>query len=224
MIDPNIQSELDKVQLHYCSEHMKDTIDALSTIPGAREAVANGLIRLVNAFPTDIDTLTKVTLLYDVLTSEITYNKKQLETHATPYTFLDGLYRNQGVCMGIAELFTVLAVGLGLACVHVVGYADATVANGAGLHTWNIVLLDDQQWYFLDPTFDLHKVGVPQHRWFLKCQKDMRGHHLDDQRLRGELDRWPGGVFPLAQCSWNAPLPRHPKTAELRQLFRSIRL
>lgn len=223
MSQQEIQKQLATVYDDYRSQHMKNTVDALDKYPGGREKVAKGLRKLIDAFPKNLDTLSKATLLYDVLTGEIVYNHAQLNTHKTPYTFLDGLFRNQGVCMGIAELYTVLATGLGLECMHVVGYADDTVAAGGGLHAWNMLLLDDKKWYFLDPTFDLHQSPGPRRNWFLKSQDEMFGHYLDQRTLRENLNGWQSGAHPLADHSWQLPLPNHPRTSELRTLFRNIR-
>lgn len=222
MTDPDIRAELNRVSENYRSDHLKTTIDVLERIPGARAAVDRGITKFVEAFPENADTLTKATLLYDVLTSELTYNRKQMDTHLAPYTFIDGLFQKKAVCMGISELYTILATRLGLDCLHVVGYADATVARNPDLHCWNAILLDNKQWYFMDVTFDLHQYPGYRRHWYLKCEKDMKGHHLDHRMLSKDLCNWPGGVFPIARTSWAGHLPEHPKTAELRRIFRGI--
>ena len=139
---------------------------------------------------------TKCRLIYDALSRFLTYDMTQ-DAGELRYSYVGGLMNGRAVCMGIAELFTMLAKAFGLKCVTVIGYGGDPARKG-GLHAWNIVWIEEIS-YHMDLTWDLQRRLF---RFYLKSDAYMRDH--DHQWLE---ERYP-------RCPVNGThIPRVPKEA-----------
>lgn len=172
--------ELTTMSKRYAVRHMMRTSGTLRKLPkNLQDKVDTVLIRFVKVIPPAISIEKKVALIYHVLTSQITYDKKGMHESKIPYTFIGALCGRKAVCMGIAELFTYLCTLIGIKAITVIGYYAASAEdNNAGLHAWNMVKLSDGRYYHLDATGDLHKPDPDwEPRWFLKSDEEMYGHY-----------------------------------------------
>ncbi|MBR5246570.1 MAG: hypothetical protein IKV25_04275 [Clostridia bacterium] len=88
----------------------------------------------------------KVKSIHDYLANNIVYDN----TLAEPNIFdaYGALITGICVCEGYAEAFKLLCDREGIPCITVVG-----TGNG-GAHKWNMVLMEDNEWYTLDATWD----------------------------------------------------------------------
>lgn len=88
----------------------------------------------------------KVKSIHDYLANNIVYDN----TIAEPNIFdaYGALVAGVCVCEGYAEAFKLLCDREGIPCLTVVG-----TGNG-GAHKWNLVLMEDGEWYLLDSTWD----------------------------------------------------------------------
>ena len=132
------------------------------------------LDRFAAMIPDNLPDTVRATLLYDALRSYITYDHDE---NAARYTYPAALFKGRAVCMGIADLYSILCQRLALDCRVIVGYAGGQKPGGGGLHAWDLVRVtaDDgtPHWYHIDPTWDL---GTGARRYFLKSDAYMRLH------------------------------------------------
>ena len=175
--------KLETISKQYATRHLRKTLATLNSLPkDLRKRVNDVLTRFVAVIPPSASIEQKVALLYYVLTSQISYDYKGMDTERMPYTFISALCKKKAVCMGISELFTYLCTLVGVKAVTVIGYACGTAqpsgqeADG-GLHAWVMVRLSDHRWYHLDPTWDIHKVSSHwKPKWFLLSEDEMDRH------------------------------------------------
>ena len=88
----------------------------------------------------------KVKSIHDYLCNSIVYD----DTIAEPNIFdaYGALVTGVCVCEGYAEAFKLLCDREGIPCINVIG-----TGNG-GAHKWNMVQMEDGEWYTLDSTWD----------------------------------------------------------------------
>lgn len=88
----------------------------------------------------------KVKSIHDYLCNSIVYDS----TLAEPNIFdsYGALINGVCVCEGYAEAFKLLCDREGIPCINVMG-----TGNG-GAHKWNMVLMEDGEWYTVDSTWD----------------------------------------------------------------------
>lgn len=118
----------------------------------------------------------KVKYIYNYLTTNVTYDYDHLNdsSYVTCYTAYAALCQNTAVCQGYALAFYRLALEMGVDARFVSGTADG------GAHGWNIVQMDDGNYYFADATWDAPYVAIGQsYRYFLKGTGDMSNHIVD---------------------------------------------
>lgn len=102
-----------------------------------------------------------VVAINDYLVERITYNHQWAEINNTDAIDVDHAQDSYGalvhekqsvVCEGYAEAFKALCDAYGIECYHVEG---RTLTDGElGLHSWNIVRMDDGKWYPVDVTWN----------------------------------------------------------------------
>ncbi len=92
-----------------------------------------------------------------------------------PYEVLSS---GKAKCVGYAETFKLLCDIAGIPCKKVGGYSGSTP------HAWNIVQLEDSEWYEVDCTADDTYIdGKISYNWFLITTKEMEKDH---KRTRGD--------------------------------------
>lgn len=117
--------------------------------------------------------------VYDWLGSNVTFNTSSLlavpgsdlNTH-TPYGVLTG---KTAVCVGFATTFKLFMNMLGLDCMVM---HDKELS-----HSWDIVKLDDDQWYMCDVTLDDRSNGKPIHKYFNCTSAQFSQNHEYDDTL-----------------------------------------
>lgn len=94
----------------------------------------------------------------------------------TPYGVLKG---KNAVCVGYATTFKLFMNMLGLECM---------VEHDNSLsHSWNIVKLDDDEWYLVDVVFDGATNSKPQYKCFNCTNNDFQSDH-----------EWNADLYPIA--------------------------
>ena len=88
----------------------------------------------------------KLKSIHDYLANNIVYDSTL--TEANIFDSYGALINGVCVCEGYAEAFKLLCDREGIPCITVVG-----TGNG-GAHKWNMVQMDDNEWYTLDVTWD----------------------------------------------------------------------
>lgn len=144
----------------YCRQHLMTTSGSMT--PVQRHKINRALQRFAQVFPRGLSEYEKVLLLYEVITRTVQYDESDAKDPLS-YTAVGPLLRQTGVCIGIAELFTLVCSCLGIRCLTVIGYATCYTEQGG--HAWNMVQLPahgERPFYHLDPTWDL---GVRRSQW-----------------------------------------------------------
>ncbi len=88
----------------------------------------------------------KVKSIHDYLTNNIVYDSTLAEPNI--FDVYGALITGVCVCEGYAEAFKLLCDREGIPCLTVMG-----TGNG-GAHKWNMVQMEDGEWYLLDSTWD----------------------------------------------------------------------
>lgn len=122
-------------------------------------------------------TYEKVKNIHDMLCQDVVYTEdKLLEYEQTAIDiFLPGyagvLNRQEGVCEAYAKAFKLLCMKAKIPCMIAVGYGKW--GNEGGNHAWNMVKLDNGQWYAVDTTWDDLDNGYIIHEFFLSGYNTM---------------------------------------------------
>lgn len=88
----------------------------------------------------------KLKSIHDYLDNNIVYDSTVAESNI--FDSYGALINGVCVCEGYAEAFKLLCDREGLPCITVIG-----TGNG-GAHKWNMVQMEDNEWYLLDATWD----------------------------------------------------------------------
>ena len=91
----------------------------------------------------------KAKALHDALIKHVTYGSGSYSGQ----TAYEALVGKQSVCAGYSRAYKLLCDIVGIPCYCVFGDAQGGLGAG-GPHAWNIIKLDDGQWYEVDVTFD----------------------------------------------------------------------
>ena len=120
-------------------------------------------------------TYQKVQAIYDWITSNVRYDKKNLnnDSYMLKYTAYAAAINKTAVCQGYANLFYRLANDAGIDCRIVAGLGNG--GSGWGGHSWNIVRMDDGKYYCLDATWD---EGQTKYSYFLKGTTAFNTDHM----------------------------------------------
>ncbi|SDB29430.1 transglutaminase domain-containing protein [Butyrivibrio sp. INlla16] len=110
-----------------------------------------------------------VKYFHDEICQMTTYKLDTSYDIATPY----GVFVNkQAKCVGYASAFKALCDITGIPCYEVSGKINS------GYHAWNIVQLEDGQWYEVDCTFDdTYSSKEISYKWFLITTEQMGADH-----------------------------------------------
>lgn len=93
----------------------------------------------------------KLKSIHDYLANNIVYDpniEQNLQPASNDFDVYGALINGVCVCEGYAEAFKLLCDREGIPCITVVG-----TGNG-GAHKWNMVQMEDGEWYTLDATWD----------------------------------------------------------------------
>lgn len=170
--DAYVEEQLSLLRPHY-AEWFRDVVHQCMKQQDADRTEA-ALNRFVATLPAGLPDAVRLTLLYDALRSYMTYD---YEKNAARYTYPVALFSGRAVCIGIADLFSIICQKVSLDCRVIVGYAGRHALDGGSLHAWNQVRIamdkGSPRWYHCDPTWDLGS-GAPH--YFLKSDAYMKKH------------------------------------------------
>jgi len=121
-------------------------------------------------------TYDKVKNIHDMLCKNVVYTEdKSSEYEQTPIDiflpeYAGKLNKQEGVCEAYSKAFKILCMKANIPCMIAVGYGQW--GNEGGNHAWNMVKLDDGQWYAVDTTWDDLDNGYV-HEFFLNGYNTM---------------------------------------------------
>ena len=150
-------------------------------------------------------TYQKVQAIYNWITKNIRYDYAHLNdnTYKLQYTAYAAAINKTAVCQGYANLFYRLANDAGIDCRIITGTADG--GNGVwGPHAWNIVKMDDGNYYCLDATWD---EGRSSYSYFLKGTAAFNKDHLVDT---GEKATYFWSQYPVSNTDFAPDAPAIP--------------
>ena len=150
-------------------------------------------------------TYQKVQAIYNWITKNVRYDYAHLNdnTYKLQYTAYAAAINKTAVCQGYANLFYRLANDAGIDCRIITGTADG--GNGVwGPHAWNIVKMDDGNYYCLDATWD---EGRSSYSYFLKGTAAFNEDHLVDT---GEKATYFWSQYPVSNMDFAPDAPAIP--------------
>lgn len=176
----NIQEILDRYPESYAADRLRRNYKKYLSSEEGKKITAE-LFHFLKPFIKNKDKLSdivKAQLLYTIIIKSITYNKseKSKSYNDMRYSFVGCIAYKKAVCMGIAELYTLLGSALGLKVITVIGHASNEP------HAWNIIWLNSNGKfipYHIDATWDLGKFGTLADKfdYFLKSDDYMHKHY-----------------------------------------------
>ncbi len=186
-MDKEIQKVLDDYSESYVSNRLTNTFYNRLTPEERDELVEKFMFFLkpiIDESNKDVFTdIKKALLIYEVISNCVTYNyaDKIPGKDDMRDTYVAGLATGKAICMGIAEIYTLLCSKAGVKVDTVVGYGGDP-KNKGGAHAWNIVWLKDGEKlvpYHVDLTWDLlpYISDSGNFRYFLKSDDYMRAHN-----------------------------------------------
>ena len=149
------------------------------------EGVANSIISMSNNYTSRYD---KVKFIHDYLIENADYDRDGDINNSDIYGML---VKNKAVCEGYAKSFKYLLDKIGIPCVVVCGdgYSDD---GHSEFHAWNYVLMDDNNWYAVDATWDDPIIigngklsDQTKHRYFLVGSNSFFTGHKEDGDVSG---------------------------------------
>ena len=150
-------------------------------------------------------TYQKVQAIYNWITKNVRYDYAHLSdnTYKLQYTAYAAAINKTAVCQGYANLFYRLANDAGIDCRIITGTAYG--GNGVwGPHAWNIVKMDDGNYYCLDATWD---EGRSSYSYFLKGTAAFNKDHLVDT---GEKATYFWSQYPVSNTDFAPDAPAIP--------------
>ena len=150
-------------------------------------------------------TYQKVQAIYNWITKNVRYDYAHLNdnTYKLQYTAYAAAINKTAVCQGYANLFYRLANDAGIDCRIITGTADG--GNGVwGPHAWNIVKMDDGNYYCLDATWD---EGRSSYSYFPKGTAAFNKDHLVDT---GEKATYFWSQYPVSNTDFAPDAPAIP--------------
>ena len=115
---------------------------------------------------------TKALILHDKLMEYVTYDESGKYGGQSAY---EALINRKAVCSGIARAYKLMCDIVGIKCYCVYGNAGEGFGSG-GAHQWNIIQLDDGEWYEVDVTFDM---SFNSHDFFCLSTDEMANVTVD---------------------------------------------
>lgn len=168
-----IYNELNGIPDDYVQEHLKHTLGLIDEKNLLKlHAIIN---RFISIIPEELSSIQKAAILYEVVTRRTHYSDST--NYESSFVFVSALLSQKAVCMGIAELYSILCTWIGIPNITIIGYAwkGCDISNGS-LHAWNMIKVKEQNfesWFHCDPTWDLKENNSPSNMFFLKNDEYM---------------------------------------------------
>ena len=103
----------------------------------------------------------KAAAIHDALVKHCNYNFGRYKGQSA----YEALVKKNAVCAGYSRAFKLMCDICNVPCYCVYGFAGSST-GGSGAHQWNIIKLDDGNWYEVDCTFDDPIGGMPNRNFF----------------------------------------------------------
>ena len=117
------------------------------------QAAADQIIWQASRFKTKFE---KAEFVHDIICKKMSYAFNSSGTgwidNGFTHSIIGALVNGSGVCDGYSKAFQYIMNRLGINCLLVTGYAN-------GSHAWNLVEMDNGEYYFLDLTWDDIEAG-----------------------------------------------------------------
>ena len=158
-------------------------------------------------------TYQKVQAIYNWITKNVRYDYAHLNdsTYKLQYTAYAAAINKTAVCQGYANLFYRLANDAGIDCRIITGTADG--GNGVwGPHAWNIVKMDDGNYYCLDATWD---EGRSSYSYFLKGLPEFSKTHTPETDSYN-TPYWTSYVSKMSNTDYNSAFAAAPANVTMR--------
>ena len=110
--------------------------------------ILTSLVDLEGSLSTCTTEYDKVLTIHDYLVSHIEYTKDAKNAH----NIYGALVNGKCVCEGYARSFQYICALYGIEAICVSG--DGTNSSGSEAHMWNMVVMNDGKWYYMDVTWD----------------------------------------------------------------------
>ncbi len=121
---------------------------------GDPSGMLNQLNNAVNCFtPSGSTMYDKLISIHDFICKVNTYVKES-DGGIYCYSAYGSLVNRKSVCEGYAEAFKLLCDKAEIECILVTGMSLPSNANTMEAHMWNLVRMDDGEWYAVDVTWD----------------------------------------------------------------------
>lgn len=124
--------------------------------PAMTEEMLASAEKIAAQASTAADTYSKVKLVHDILNENNTYGDTENATAHTAYSALVFGDAYEPVCEGYAKAFKLICDKMNIPCVLV----------SSKTHMWNAVKMDDDEWYYVDLTWD-DSNNEPSYDYFL---------------------------------------------------------
>lgn len=121
----------------------------------------------------------KIKVFHDYLCDKVEYDL-DADVCRTPYA---ALINGRAVCVGYAHAFQALCKEAGIHCYLVRGQGLDKEGNYNGAHRWNVVQIDDGDWYEMDVTWD--DGDTKRYKYFCVPSETMNKNHARTDSMRG---------------------------------------
>lgn len=148
------------------------------TDKNAKELMDDEVNKIISAVKTDDDVET-IRNLHDYLIENYEYSKDNEFNQNIIGLLLEG----RGTCASFARTFQYIAQELGYTVYSVPGTSDS--GDGVENHLWNIIEINEQ-WYWMDVTLDIYRLGVPVHTFELISDDYLIAHHFEQEFIYPE--------------------------------------
>ncbi|MBR3134065.1 MAG: hypothetical protein IKG56_01215 [Clostridia bacterium] len=149
------------------------------------EGVANSIISMTSNYTSRYD---KVKFIHDYLIENADYDRDEDINNSDIYGML---VKNKAVCEGYAKAFKYILDKIGIPCVVVCGDGQSDDGH-TEFHAWDYVLMEDNNWYAVDATWDDPIVigngklsEQTKHRYFLVGSNSFFAGHKEDGDVSG---------------------------------------
>ena len=118
------------------------------------------IAKLYAAASSQPDDYSKVKAIHDTLAANVSYDQSAVDSPGSKPAAhqIQGAASGKAVCEGYAKAFKAACDAVGIPCVLQAGTLSAGAL--AGPHMWNMVQMDDGEWYAVDVTNDDQNSGI----------------------------------------------------------------
>lgn len=122
------------------------------------------------------DRYQQVKYIHDYIAKTVVYNLDAPYCNAATGLFVEPY---ELLCEGYSKAFKILCDKAGIPCIVIPGNLDPSTNEG---HMWNYVMMEDDEWYGLDCTWDDTKSTITpvKYTYFLKGSENFNTNHTPD--------------------------------------------